>query len=138
MQASEIKRVIKESLPNAKINIADGTYASPATRWLTGNFYTNLYLPWTKKNGLSKWRDQFDCDNFAYLYFVFAQICHAKSGRKEEGLAVGVMYYMTDDGGGHAINFVVSKGEFKAIEPQSGDIVKLSEDERNSCWFVTC
>lgn len=138
MTSEELRQVIKETFPFARINIADSSYAVPQIDWITGDFYNKLFLPWTETNNLNKWKETWDCDNFAYLFFVFSQICHAKSNRPEEGLAVGVMYYATDDGGGHAINFAVSKGEVKTIEPQTGKIVNLSQKEKTLCSFITC
>jgi len=123
-------------LPSAKIFITDKDYALPSRNWLEGSFY-KFFSNWLFSQALHKWNEQFDCDNFASLYYNFAQIYHYKTQEKlEQGLAVGEMFYRQDSGGGHAINIAVDNSGVFFIEPQNGKIKKLSHDEKNSCWFV--
>jgi hypothetical protein len=136
MTNAELYDVVTKGLPGANIFLTDVDYAKPTTRWLTTTFYT-YFLDWLKVNGLEKWKNKFDCDNFEAVYYAFAHACHSKSDRSEEGIAVGQMFYKLDGGrGGHAINVAVTDDGLIFIEPQNGRRIQLSTAERESCWFV--
>lgn len=79
-----------------------------------------------------------NCDNFASLFYAFAQICHAKSNREEQGIAVGELFYFIggDKTKGHAINIALTDKGIIAIEPQNGRIQELTKAEKESAWFV--
>jgi len=136
MDSKEANFVIKSNLKNATTFISDASYARPMQSFLTGKFY-EFYKNWLSQNGLAAWTEKFDCDNFAMNYYTFAQICNKKSSRKEQGIAVGIMFFRQDSGGGHAINFaIVENKTFITIEPQTGAVVILSQAEKDSCWFA--
>lgn len=135
MTSALIRAMIAENLPNAEIFISDADYAKPTAAWITGDFY-NYYLNWLEENGLSKWKETFDCDSFSSLFYAFAQACHGNAGRKEQGIAVGEMFYKVDGGSGHAINIAITEKGIIFIEPQNGQRVMLSVSEMTSCWFV--
>lgn len=141
MESQLIVKLIRETFPSARAFVADADYAVPTERWLVGSFYRNL-REWFAQEGIEKWTPDNDCDDFAARYRVFASICHARSGRKkEQGIAVGEIFYQIDNGGGgHAINCAViyenEKPRIICIEPQNGRRVELSPSELSSCWFV--
>jgi hypothetical protein len=136
MEAKEAHSIVKANLKNAEVFFPDATYARPMQSFLTGKFYT-YFKGWLSENSLSTWNARFDCDNFATTYYTFAQICNKKGDRKEEAIAVGIMFFKQDSGGGHAINFaIVENKKFVTIEPQTGEVIALSQTEKDSCWFA--
>jgi hypothetical protein len=148
MKASKLNSIIRSNLPDARLRITDGSYSAPRIEWMLDSFYKKLFHKWVKKNKMDMWRQYWDCDNFAMLYFTFAQICHAntqllneKKGKSgmTQGLTVGVMFYEIggDPKKAHAINFVIDKDNiFHAIEPQTGKKLPLTKKEKASCWFA--
>ncbi len=135
MDSIETQTLINKNLKNSRVFVSDASYARPTQKFLESKFY-EFYKNWLWENDLSKWNNKFDCDNFAMNYYTFAQICNKKSSRKEEGIAVGVMFFKQDSGGGHAINFaIVEDKKFITIEPQTGKVITLSQTELDSCWF---
>jgi hypothetical protein len=137
MNTDDIQKLIIEAgFKNAKLFISDGSYARPTTSYLTGQFY-EFYQGWLKEHQLSEWRAKWDCDNFASTYYVFSQMCHVKSGRKEEGIAIGELFYYNESmKSGHAINMAVTEKGLMTIEPQNGQETKLSSSEKLSCWMI--
>ena len=115
--------------------ITDANYARPTTAWLTGKF-NDYFRNWLFQNDLLKWAENFDCDNFSSFYYSFAQACHTKSNRKEQGIAVGEMFYRQNGTGGHAINVAITEKGVIYIEPQTGQQIKLTDVEKQSCWSV--
>jgi hypothetical protein len=143
MTPQELQSVVLKVCPNAKVNMADSSYACPKIDWVTNTFYRKMFYPWIRENELNKWEKTHDCDNFAYLFFTLAQICHTKSMRtlKEHnvpihpGLSVGVIYYKREvSGGGHAANVIVSGSEVYFVEPQTGHKFELTNNEKGSAW----
>ena len=136
MTAEQIQKLVTDfGFKNAKLFISDGTYARPTTSYLTGKFY-EFYTAWLSDHNFSQWRATWDCDNFASTYYVFAQMCHAKAARKEEGISVGELFYRQDTGGGHAINLAITEKGVVIIEPQNGQEMTLSKKEKESCWMI--
>jgi hypothetical protein len=136
MKADEIEKLVKEfGFKNAEVFITDGDYGRPTTDYLTGKFY-EFYSGWLSDHNLSQWRSTWDCDNFSSTYYVFCQMCHAKADRKEEGIAVGELFYKQDAGGGHAINLAVTEKGIIIIEPQNGQEMTLSKKEKENCWLI--
>ena len=126
--------IIKAGFTKAKIFITDGNYARPTTSYLMGQFY-DFYQAWMADHDLYKWRDKWDCDNFSSTYYVFAQICHTKSARPEEGISVGELFYYPA-GGGHAINLAVTEKGLIVIEPQTGRELELADVEKESAVMI--
>jgi hypothetical protein len=121
--------------------IADAAYALPAIDWIKGEFSNALRRAVAALN-LEQWREnENDCDNFAGLAKEIASICHARSARKSgyggTGLAFGEFWYLDTQQGHHAINVAIV-GNLDALrlvffEPQTGELVTLSEKERSLC-----
>lgn len=138
MKSVDIYRAVRDAgFSDAKMIISDVDYALPKASWLTGKFY-DFYKGWRLGHNLNEWTMTNDCDNFASLYYAFAQICHAKGNRSEQGIAVGEMFYFVggDETQGHAINIAITDKGVIAIEPQNGTIQQLSSKEKASSWFV--
>lgn len=138
MKSIDVYRAVRDAgFSNAQIVISDIDYALPKTDWLTGKFYS-FYQSWRADHNLNEWTMKNDCDNFASLYYAFAQICHAKSNRSEQGIAVGELFYFVgaDKEQGHAINIVITEKGVITIEPQNGNVQRLTADEKASSWFI--
>lgn len=121
--------------------IADAEYQHPTEAWVKGAFWGGLRPFLTAISDY--WLEVWDCDNFAQAAALYASILHAKSKRRREGTALlfGEFWYDRDSGGGHAINFtIVYDGAYRLIffEPQTGEIVQISESERASCLGYRC
>lgn len=74
----------------------------------------------------------FDCENFSRLYANWADILHSRTpGHPVSGIAIGTFAFTRDDGLNHAINIAIcNNGEVVFIEPQSGNIIQLSDNEK--------
>ena len=135
---------IKRKFKNAEIFLTDRTYRSPKKDWVSDKLYFGNFKKWMFENSTSQWDDSWDCDNFAFAFHVYAQMCHHRQmvldsddSPKSQGLAIGVMFYKDDDQGHHAINVVYTEGMLQAFEPQTGKYFDLSTKERESCTFIT-
>ena len=122
--------------------IADGTYNCPTLSWLLGAF-AQYYKDWLAEEAkqLTQWVEKFDCDDRAFLFKVLAQVCHAKTFQGiADGLAVGVVFYLVDAdiNKGHAINWAETDEGLVYIEPQTCQVVELSEDELCTRFFIYC
>jgi len=144
----EIKEIITEDIkPNIHVNInaPDANYCLYTENYIIGEGYKK-FNNWLFNRNIIGWRHTFDCDNFAESFRVFLQIVHSKAMQKEKNLskkqsvAFGVIWFTRDKGGGHAINFFVTKEDdklvVKYIEPQNGKLVSLSQKEKESIFFI--
>lgn len=141
--SKELRKKARETFPNARCTISDATHLSPKKDWVTGDLYFKNFSSWLWANNLDKWKAHWDCDNFAFAFYTFAQICHARSMDKlkkadrAQGLSIGVMFYkLRDNRGGHAINVIYTEGELWGFEPQTGKYIDLTQEEKDSCWFI--
>lgn len=138
----ELKKKVRQEFPRAAWKGMDADYLSPKKDWVAGDLYFKNFYSWLWANNLDKWKEHWDCDNFAFAFYTFAQVCHARSMDKlkkadrAQGLAIGVMCYKMQTGGYHAINVVYTEGELCGFEPQNGKYVNLTQEERDSCYFV--
>ncbi|NBP03048.1 MAG: hypothetical protein EBU90_23625 [Proteobacteria bacterium] len=129
--------------------ISDKNYFAPTESIIHNSIYPHFKL-WMQSLNLTKWQHDWDCDNFADAFKLFA--CGYYSNNIEceaEGIAIGVVNYMAniraEDGskGGHAANILFIednsspfKFNIKFLEPQNGQIFEPKEDEFNSIWTV--
>lgn len=128
LKTAEIFALIKA--PNGHCQNADGSYDLPARDWLI-----SYCMKWVSAR--QAWTDKFDCDDFAFAFKVACQEAHRMGAGTSDGLAVGVVFFCPDKGGGHAINFaVVDNNEVIFIEPQTGERICLSKSELASVFFV--
>ncbi len=136
--ASELRAKTLAELPNcaAKLELADATYNMPVHDWLTGEF-SQYYQQDAKDKGLTAYRaNGRDCDKFSGLFMVDAQCCFDRAAPDAQGIAVGQMHYIRDDGVGHSINIVYTD-HLEYLDPQSCAYEKLSAAERLSCRWVS-
>ncbi len=147
ISAFETKRVIKSATnESVSINAPDANYTMFSEEFITGKGYKN-FNKWLFKRGILGWRHTFDCDNYAEAFRVYLQILHTKAMQDEFGtstkqsVAFGVIWYERDKRGGHAINVFITKNKeglyvVQFIEPQNGEIVHLSQSEKESIFFI--
>lgn len=115
----------------------DTTYARPTAAWLVDKFY-----PWWKVNrwnsNLDKWTRKNDCDNFARAYAVACQDAHAETEQGDEALAVGEFCYIGSSHvkGSHAIICAFTDEGRIFIEPQTGQRLKLTPEEIQTCYHA--
>ncbi len=92
-------------------------------------FHADLF-----SQGITEWSTKFDCNHFAAYYVAKAQIKYAhdnfQSFTKAQTLALGEFWY-TPDGStsGHAIVVAWTDEGLLFIEPQTGELKKLSNNE---------
>jgi hypothetical protein len=130
--------------------VADETYWAPSKEWVE-----DALLPaWKRFKGAMEleYGDRYDCDDFSKMFSAFANLYYAKMrDNKAESLAVAQYLYETDDkvltlpnglevtmpGGGHAINVLILPDKTALfVEPQSGEVVVLTENEMQHCMYV--
>lgn len=141
----EVKKYIKAgSNQTCPINAPDANYCMYSEDFILGEGYKN-YKKWLFRRGIFGWRNSFDCDNYAEAFRVYLQILHTKAMKndsaKKQSVAFGVIWFNRDKGGGHAINVFITKDKeglvyIKYIEPQTGEIVYLSQKEQESIFFI--
>lgn len=111
----------------------DDTYAIPTKEWVLGE-YALFYKSFLERMGTPGWRDDFDCDNFAAVFWTMAQCGHARAMTKKQGIAIGMFGYQPDGAAaGHAINVAVTDKGVIFVEPQSCKEVFLTKTEALSC-----
>ena len=128
-------QLIAQGFKESVLFVTDADYARPMSSYLLGKYY-DFYLQWLTEHKLDVWKDRWDCDNFASTYYVFAQMCHVKSKRPEQGIAVGELFYYQDAGGGHAVNCAITEKGFMMIEPQTGKEFELSATEKKKTVMI--
>ena len=141
----EIKKYVRTgSNETCPINAPDANYCMYSEDFILGEGYKN-FKKWLFRRGIFGWRNTFDCDNYAESFRVYLQILHTKAMKndsaKKQSVAFGVIWFYRDKGGGHAINVFITKDEeglvyVKYIEPQTGEIVHLSQKEKESIFFI--
>lgn len=139
MSGNDLAVLLHAEFPNAMQHIADLTYARVTRTGVTRlHSFMGKHL-WTFR--ITGWATYFDCDDYARLAHVLAAVMHRKGRRQNvapdaEAVAFGQVWYMIDNGGGHAINWVVTERGLETWEPQTGRFTDLSRDERRSAWYV--
>ena len=120
------------------VSTFDSVYAIPTKEWVLGE-YSTFYKDFLTKMGLSNWHVDFDCDNFATLFFTLAQCGHARAETRKEGIAIGVFCYVPWNAGkneAHAINVAVTDKGVIFLEPQTCFEKTLDLKELQSCFQV--
>jgi len=139
MKRADVIRAAADACPRASIQAADKDYAKPTQRYLQGKFYKAFREYLNEVAELGYWvAENWDCDDWAAEFRCHASKCHARTRRNSgEGIAVGEVWYTQKKGGGHAINIAIVGGnKVIFIEPQTGKILRLTEGEKCSAWFV--
>lgn len=113
---------------------ADATYAEVNLDALPE--YYNWFRDKLDLLGIGRGQTRFDCDNFASLYTDLAQVrfyqaqWEAAAVPKAEALAVGSFWYRPGcRAEGHAINCILTQQGVVYVEPQTGEIIRLTMGE---------
>ena len=118
--------------------INDRDYNLPTSRWLSQKFYPFFNSELNRYN-IFKWRETWDCDDFATMFRILAQVCHNNSGAKNkaQGIAVAEIGYTREfDNQLHAINCVFTEKGPLFIEPQTCQVIIFSKKEYDSIYRI--
>ncbi len=123
----------------SRIQLSDDTYVLP-TRKYVKDVILVAYTKFIIDNHLV-YNSRFDCDDFARTFALFASVCNNIDGPAGyQGIAVGELWFMKEELIGktsHAINVIVTADqEVIFIEPQTGNIIHLSDDEIQSVKMI--
>lgn len=145
--STEIKDILQQ-----KTGCSESIIHTPDTfynlmKWsFIHDFCYPCFRKWLKTHDIVKWTKSFDCDNYAESMRVYVQIIHSNYARKVRerqshwSSAFGVIWYRRKKLGGHAINILltVSGNEYRIIyiEPQTGEEIKLTQEEIDSINFI--
>lgn len=136
MTGDEILTVVRRAGVNgaARVDVGDYDYVLPAEEGVGG--YRRAWVEKMLELGMTYEEDAEDCDDFARVAAAFALLWHAgTSGRpRKKALAFGVVWYVRDAGGGHAVNcYVTVEADMpvlRFLEPQQPLMpFDLSENE---------
>lgn len=115
----------------------DAEYALPSSGWVGGAFASALLYNF-RSLGLTFENESWDCDKFARMAAALAWVCHYRTSGHRAALALGVFCYVSPKGP-HALNFAVTgmtPDEVIFLEPQTCQIMLLTEKEKQSCQFM--
>ena len=114
----------------------DAVYALP-----TAHYLCTVFLPgfkeWQKREGIfGKWSRSFDCDKFSDAAMYYKARCYENTAdTTADGFAVHKISYITDAGTGHKVNEALTDEGLLIFEPQTCEVVSLSEQELDSIYF---
>lgn len=119
----------RRGVPLTGIVIVDAEYAVPTKKWLlrVARIHAEQSQPYSPA---------YDCDDFAMSLKLRTQQIHAQVMPTVDGLAVGVLFYVDDEAGPHAINWALHRRGLYFVEPQTGREKCLSKSELRSVYFV--
>lgn len=122
-------------------SLADRAYAMPTRQWMLGPFAEAL-ARLQFEFGVNKWTaEDNDCDDFSRLAAAFAQVLHVNTPGHPAAtaLALGELWYVQDNGEGHAIVFALCgplPEDVLFFEPQDGTEKHLSDREKQNVTLV--
>lgn len=101
------------------------------------------YYNWLSQMNLLKYNKKWNCVNYSESLRLFAKIYHNNTESKASSIALGIVYYTSksrqEDSkeGPHTINVAITTEEsprlkLTFIEPQTCEIITLTEEEYNS------
>ena len=121
------------------VYVAKTTYNVVSRDWAATSYDTYRAYIAEGAMGVVAWDDLTLCTWFATSYSVWAQKQTQAYGWYHSipvpQIAVGVIWYTTRTGGGHAINVLYTERGREYFEPQNGQFVTLTEQEVASIWF---
>lgn len=137
---SELRELLENRFPKNKpliIFLRDRNYAFVDTDWLVNK--TQAILKDNKRSGLA-FGPRWDCDNFANDLVLQVSKEHARTGGVDaEGVAVGWVMYKSGKVGYHIAVVTISPDrELLFLEPQTGSLFELTEEEEKSVCVVYC
>lgn len=142
LSADDIKGYLRNNfgIDPPTIVFADSLYTCPTPQWFFGEFAAKLEDFWRGARPRVPWwqglfrRDTWDCDDYARMAAVVAQILHRESG--EPGArAVGEFWYYrkANPADEHAIVIgVFSPTDIGFLEPQTRTRSRLRPDEKST------
>lgn len=112
---------------------SEDTYNIPKLDWLLGPFYDyySYYLGIFK---VDSWHQKWDCDDFTSLYKVLSQVCHRHSKGTAGGLAIAEIAFVRGPNDRHAIICAFTDKGPVFIEPQNGQQIFLTNDQKDSIY----
>jgi hypothetical protein len=145
----QLREILGKNIPSvhtSKIFVSDAFYCMYTDDYITRDGHSK-FIKWLYNRGIFKWKPSFDCDNYAESFRVYLQIIHSKAvsdsliSAERQSVAIGVVWYYKDGVGGHAINVYVThdstnSNALRFFEPQTGEIIILTEPELNSISFI--
>lgn len=118
--------------------ILDAEYSFPTKEWIDKEFSEAWFNYRTQISSYHK--ESWDCDNYAFTAFTFAQMCHRRLGDTKTGLAFGVVCYLRGGTESHAANiFLTREGDSAKIwgfEPQTNKVFKFTDHEIESITVI--
>lgn len=127
---------------NAKVYCFDSKYTTVNLEWLQKTYYKEFKKE-LFKDGVVNWVGSFDCDKFSRFYSIYLQtkflLEHFADRTGPQSVAVGNLFYYigADEKKGHAINIIFKEDNtFVYLEPQTGELVTLTEMERDSVFLI--
>jgi len=128
------------------IAVSDKTYFLPTLDMVNKEIFPK-YWQWLKSLKLTKWVHRWDCDNFAEAFHLFACGYYQQQiESNSEGIGIGIVHYKAilraedNTSGGHAINTLIVNDnnnlQVVFLEPQNGRILNLTQQEKDSIWFL--
>ncbi len=122
----------------------DSTYSLPTKDWVVNDFAPK-YMDFIKQMKISDYTtEENDCDNFSLAAKFYANVLHhqEKSMAKHTGIAFGEFgYTQSMNGSNHAIDIILTQETNKTnivilfFEPQTGQLVNLTQKEYESCFY---
>ena len=128
-------------------------YELPTLAWAQGTFY-DFFRQRLGSDNLQTWIVKWECRDFARAYASMAQECNARTPNTPGGadiLSIGEVWFIPDasrygtlpgqlagtfDGGGHAINMLLTEQGWVFIDPQTNVVWQMTEAELRSIYFL--
>lgn len=115
----------------ARVTFSDEFFNLPSYDWVFNAFYP-YFQKELRRLKIDGWSNKFDCEDFTKFFKTLAQACHKSSKGTAEGLAVGEISYTKTSGEYHSINIIETEKGLIFLEPQTGESLILTENEKNS------
>ena len=132
VSSTDIKRILSIAgcLTYCDPVILDSSYSCPDKDWIEREFSAEWFN--FKGQVMSYTKECWDCDNYAFLCFSYAQACHARLGGVKTGLAFGVITFLKNGLIPHAANFFLSGDSLIGYEPQTCEVFYFTDKEKES------
>ena len=138
LPAAEVASHFHGALTAESAFTPDAVYSQVNSAWLK-TFYPT-FREEIFRHGVVRWDDRFDCNHFAGYFVALAQtefyLGAWRSGTPAQSLAIAQFWYITKTGQGHAIVAALTERGEVFIEPQTGEELHLTDDERAACLAV--
>lgn len=136
MQRGEISALIRSEMRprDAFVDLGDNKYSVFKDEH-SFKLILNEYTKYTFDSGL-RYSKKYDCEDYARGMLQFFQVRYSRSKHKGESFAVGVINYMHRSNSAHAICVAVTEQGILFIEPRTGFVKELTEQEKRSIYLV--